>query len=163
MRRLARTVPAPAGLGLGVIGAPIGSDVDLNLRLESVMEGVLVSGTARARVTGECVRCLEPVEGDLVADLQELYRYPGAEVDDEDELPQLEGDLIDLEPVLRDAVVLSLPLRPLCQQDCLGLCPECGSRLGEDPTHTHAVTDPRWAALYQLVESDAGRIDEKEG
>ena len=68
---------------------------------------------------------------------------------------RLEGDLLDLEPVLRDAVVLALPFQPLCRPDCLGLCPECGARLADDPDHTHdAPIDPRWAQLQQLAAPD---------
>ena len=65
-------------------------------------------------------------------------------------LPQLNGDLLDLEPALRDAVVLALPLQPLCREDCAGLCSECGVRLDSDPGHGHEVDDPRWAALKAL-------------
>jgi uncharacterized protein len=148
MRRLSRSVPAPAGLGVVVLGVPPGSPVELELRLESVMEGVLVSGTATTQVEGECVRCLDPITSLLVVDLQELFVYPGAEVDDDEtELHQLEGDLLDLEPVLRDAVVRALPFQPLCRSDCPGLCPECGVRLEDEPDHSHESADPRWAAL----------------
>jgi uncharacterized protein len=149
MRKLSRSVPAPAGLGVVVLGVPQGSPVELELRLESVMEGVLVSGTAAAQVEGECVRCLDPITSSLVVDLQELFAYPGAEIDDDDEseLHQLEGDLLDLEPVLRDAVVLALPFQPLCRNDCPGLCPECGARLADEPDHGHEKIDPRWAVL----------------
>jgi uncharacterized protein len=159
MRSLSRSVPAPADLGLDVLGVPEGSELELDLRLESVVEGVLVSGTVDATVTGECVRCLDPVSRPLVVDLQELYAHPGREpegghwerAEDRDEdLPQLEGDLLDLEPALRDAVVLALPLQPVCREDCPGLCPQCGQRLDADPGHGHDVVDPRWAALRQL-------------
>jgi uncharacterized protein len=160
MRSLSRSVPAPADLGLDVLGVPEGSELELDLRLESVVEGVLVSGTVDATVTGECVRCLDPVSRPLVVDLQELYAHQGrgredghGERDDQDEdLPQLEGDLLDLEPALRDAVVLALPLQPLCRDDCPGLCPECGVRLDADPGHRHDEADPRWAALRQLID-----------
>jgi uncharacterized protein len=120
------------------------------------MEGVLVSATARAEVTGECVRCLDPVERSLEVTLQELYAYPGRErddVDDETELPALEGELFDLEPVLRDAVVLALPLQPVCRDDCPGLCAQCGAHLADDPEHGHEDTDPRWAALQGLLDT----------
>jgi uncharacterized protein len=123
------------------------------------VEGVLVSGSVTATVSGECVRCLDPVSRALAVDLQELWTYPGRErevrhdgADDEageDELPRLDGDLLDLEPVLRDAVVLALPLQPLCRDDCPGLCPECGAHLAGDPGHGHETVDPRWAALRQ--------------
>jgi uncharacterized protein len=133
-----------------MIAVPEGSDVELDLRLESVLEGVLVSGTARARLVGECGRCLDPLEASLEVDLQQLYAYPESDADDDDEVERLEGDLLDLEPALRDAVVLSLPLSPVCEDDCPGLCATCGTRLAEDPGHTHADADPRWAALRQL-------------
>ncbi|MDQ1625482.1 MAG: hypothetical protein QOJ49_980 [Actinomycetota bacterium] len=152
MRALARSVPAPADLGVDVLGVPEGSPLDLDLRLESVMEGVLVSGTARTEVTGECVRCLDPISSPLVVDIQELFAYPGNEVhDDETELRPLEGDLLDLEPVVRDAVVLALPFKPVCREDCPGLCSECGARLADDPGHRHEVADSRWAALRELA------------
>jgi len=157
MRSLSRSVPAPAHLGVDVLGVQEGSGLELDLRLESVVEGVLVSGTVTATMSGECVRCLDPVTGPLVVDLQELYAFPGArpgtgpdEDDDTEPLPEMNGDLIDLEPALRDAVVLALPLRPLCRDDCPGLCPECGTRLEDDPDHTHDAVDPRWAALGDL-------------
>jgi uncharacterized protein len=73
-----------------------------------------------------------------------------ASSDDEDELPKLEDDLLDLEPTLRDAVVLALPLQPLCQPDCEGLCIECGANLNDNPGHKHDVIDARWAALADL-------------
>jgi uncharacterized protein len=148
MRRLTRVVPAPADLDVGVAGVPLGSDLELDLRLESVVDGVLVSGTVRASVTGECVRCLDPLERRLETEFQELYAYSAEDAGEDDLL--LEGDLLDLEPVLRDAVVLALPLQPVCGEDCPGLCPECGARLAADPEHHHDVVDPRWAALMGL-------------
>ncbi|AXI81574.1 DUF177 domain-containing protein [Peterkaempfera bronchialis] len=163
MRRVTRTVEAPGDFGIDVIGVPAKSPVELELRLESVVEGVLVTGTATARIAGECVRCLEPVEDDLEVEFQELYYYPeddgrirgasagsASDEDDEDETYRLEGDLFDLQSVLRDAVVLALPLQPVCQDDCLGLCSECGARLSDDPDHHHDAVDPRWAALQGL-------------
>jgi uncharacterized protein len=166
MRRVSRSVPAPAHLGVDVLGVPEGSALELDLRLESVVEGVLVSGTVSGTVTGECVRCLDPVSRHLEVDVQELWTHQGRdagrpapageEAEETDELPRLDGDLLDLEPVLRDAVVLALPLQPLCRDDCPGLCSECGVRLAEDPGHRHETLDPRWAALRQLP----GRTDD---
>ena len=156
MREFSRVVPAPANLGNEVLGVPPGADVALDLRLESVVEGVLVTGSARARTTGECVRCLDPLERQLEARFQELYVYPDVETpqgDDDEEL-RLEGDYLDLEQVLRDAVVLSLPFMPLCQDACAGLCPECGTRLADEPTHDHDATDPRWSALQGLLNDE---------
>lgn len=151
MRRLHRTVAAPADLRAGLVGVPEGAPLELDLRLESVMEGVLVTGTARAPLTGECARCLDPLSGAVEADVQELYAYPDVEVDGEDELPHLNGDRLDLEPLVRDGVVLALPLAAVCEDDCLGLCPTCGTRLADAaPGHGHEFADPRWAALQQL-------------
>jgi uncharacterized protein len=142
------TVPAPEHLGGGVAVVPAGSEMELALRFEAVVEGVLVSGTASVTVTGECARCLDPVEWDQTVPFTELFLHePGPE---EEGLPLLDGDLLDLEPVVRDAVVLALPLAPLCRPDCPGLCVECGERLADDPTHGHDPIDPRWAALTGL-------------
>ncbi|MBB4794041.1 uncharacterized protein BJY54_004653 [Streptomyces nodosus] len=177
LRRLSRTVDAPKDLGVaGVVGVPEGAPVELGLRLESVMDGVLVTGTARASAEGECVRCLEPLEQELEADFQELFSYPDADdrgrastepdddaEDDEDRL-FLEDGLFDLEPLLRDAVVLALPMQPVCQEDCLGLCSECGARLTDDPDHHHDAVDIRWAALQGIADSlEAGDKDEMSG
>lgn len=158
-REVTRTVPAPAELGIEVLHVPEGSPVELDLRLEAVMEGVLVTGTASAELEGECVRCLEPIEKPLDARFQELFVYDdrrGETGHDQDpdldgEASRLEDDLLDLEPVLRDAVVLTLPFQPLCNEDCPGLCTECGARLADDPDHLHeAPVDPRWAGLAEL-------------
>ena len=152
MLKVVRTVPAPADLGLEVIGVPSGADVELNLKLEAVVEGVLVSGTARAPLTGECVRCLDPLTDEVEVTFAELFVAPGN--DGDDETLWLQDDLIELEPVVRDAVVLTLPLRPLCEEDCPGLCVQCGARLADDPEHAHPDVDPRWAALEALVQPD---------
>ena len=150
MKVVRASVEAPADLGIAVIGVPPGSPVELDLRLESVVEGVLVTGTATVQVRGECVRCLGPISDELEVEIQELYVYPGVELDN-DLASRLQGDLIDLEPVLRDAVVLDLPFQPLCRDDCAGLCVECGASLNENPNHRHeSDLDPRWAALRGL-------------
>ncbi|MFE7814087.1 YceD family protein [Streptomyces sp. NPDC057433] len=176
-QRLTRSIEAPGDLGIqGVIGVPEGAPVQLELRLESVMEGVLVTGTARATAEGECVRCLEPLEQELVAEYQEMFSYPDADdrgrvkaepgddaEDDEDRL-FLEDGMFDLEAVLRDAVVLALPMQPVCQDDCPGLCSECGARLADDPDHHHDAVDIRWAALQGLAGSlEDGEKDEMSG
>ncbi len=156
MRRVETTVPAPAHMAIEVIGVPQGADLQLDLRLESVMEGVLVSGFVVAPVVGECGRCLEPVHDEIEVEIAELFAYEDSTtsetVDDEDEVSFMVGDLLDLEPVLRDAIVVELPLTPLCEENCPGLCAGCGERLevGAEP-HDHSLIDPRWAALEALV------------
>lgn len=119
------------------------------------MEGVLATGQARASLTGECARCLDQIDDTVVVPLQELYVYPESEAT-EDEASRLDGELFDLEPLLRDAVVLALPFQPVCRPDCPGLCIECGARLADDPGHTHQESvDPRWAALSVLKTTSA--------
>ena len=155
------TVPAPADLGTVVIGIPEGSDLELDLRLEAVMEGVLVTGSVRGQAVGECVRCLDQVTEAVDVTLAELFVYPeraavaaqDGDEDDED-LRELDGDFLDLEPALRDAVVPMLPFQPVCRPDCPGLCPVCGARLADEPGHSHETLDPRWAALGGLTGTD---------
>lgn len=156
------SVPAPTGFGLDVISVPEGAPLHMFLRLESVVEGVLVSGSCQGQATGECVRCLDALTLELELPVQELFAYPGSASAEASEIAQLEDDLIDLEPLLRDAVVLALPLQPLCRDDCPGLCATCGARLADDPTHEHVEIDPRWAGLEQLNVTHAAS-DEKKG
>ena len=158
-REETRTIPAPDALRVELAEVPAGTEVELSVQLEAVHEGVLVTGTATAPVSGECARCLEPVASSVEASFQELYHYePSPEEADEDDELLLEGDLLDLEPVLRDAVVLALPRSPLCSDDCTGLCPDCGVRLADaGPGHQHddAVL-PEWEALRQFNGFDTG-------
>jgi uncharacterized protein len=164
MRTYERTIPAPAGFGLDVIGIPEGSPIRLDLRVESATEGVFVSGTADADVEGECARCLEPLGYPLSVRLGELFAYPDSATDattDADEVSRVVDDLIDVEEMVRDAVLLALPLAPLCEEDCRGLCPDCGERWAElDPAHTHETMDPRWAALRGRLTSDTDSAGE---
>lgn len=158
MLTVERALEAPADLGTALVGIAEGSAMTLDVRLESVMEGVLVTGTARGVMAGECGRCLDQFTHEIVADIQEMFVYPDrANVaeetgDDEEDLRELDGDLADLEPVLRDAVVTALPFQPLCSSDCPGLCSECGARLADDPDHAHEILDPRWSALQSMFE-----------
>ena len=163
MRTVQRIVTVPEAFSNAMSSVPEGRELELDLRLEAVMEGVLVTGTVRGQFTAECSRCLDPVSEDFEAGLQEMFRYADEEdgphqedpeTEDDDEDYYLEGDLLDLEPVVRDAVVLALPLSPLCDPDCPGLCSECGARLADvEPDHGHGDrVDPRWEALRGLAE-----------
>jgi uncharacterized protein len=167
MKPVVRTVLAPDGLGTPMLRVPTGGPVELDLRLESVHEGVLVSGTASADLVGECSRCLDEVHDHISVELRELFYYPdrATEIDEEDEdVLAVVDDHIDLAPVVRDALVLDLPLSPLCDPDCSGLCVDCGVRLDDvDPDHSHDGADPRWAALSALTEAgSAGDVAGRE-
>jgi uncharacterized protein len=162
MRTAARTIAAPgvddpdAAIGLvGVLAVPPGSDIVLDLRLESVSEGVYVSGTASAQLTGECSRCLDELSEDVEERIEELFAYPDSlteETTDEDEIPRVVDEHVDLEQTVRDAIAIDLPMAPLCSEDCLGLCPECGERRADlGPGHRHETLDPRWAALRERL------------
>lgn len=160
-----RTAPAPGGLGWDLARVPAGAELAIDLRLESALDGVLVTATLIAPLDVECSRCLLAVRDTLEVAFTELWSYPeqaerhaqtagsgGATDDDLDDLVHhLDGDLLDLEPAVRDAVVLALPTRPLCRDDCGGLCVECGERLDDlAPQHAHHTNDPRWDVLRGL-------------
>ena len=154
MRRYERTAPISPGLGYGeVISAPPGADVDLQLRAESVIEGVLISGSATVAVRGECSRCLDEVTDEVTAAYSELFAYPDSATDSTtqvDDVSRIVDDLIDIQPVVHDALLLAMPQAPLCEPDCLGLCPECGGRRADlGPDHGHETIDPRWAGLTE--------------
>jgi uncharacterized protein len=156
MRLYQRTVSAQEPIGLDVVHVPVGGPVELDLRLESVVEGVYLSGTASAVVVGECARCLDPTSDEMTVEVAELFAYPDTateETTDSDEVSRLVDGLVDTQAAVRDAIVLALPLAPLCREDCPGLCVECGERWADlGPDHKHDTMDPRWAALR-------GRLD----
>ena len=171
MMTLAETVAAPSRIGIELIAIPEGAPVAFDLRLESVSEGVLVSGTVSAPTTGECSRCLNPVTGDVEIYLTELFAYPDsateATTDDDDEVGRVVDDMVDLEQPIIDAVGMQLPFSPVCRDDCPGLCPECGVPLadfenGAEP-HGHDVIDPRWAKLASMKSVEEVRPDQAAG
>lgn len=162
MLQRSRSVPAPADLGTEVIAVAADSVIAMSLRGEAVLEGVLISGVATGSAVGECVRCLDPVTYPVKVTFSDLYTSPDkasshareAAEPDADERLFLDGDLLDVEPLLRDAIVTALPFQPVCREDCPGLCAECGQRLDEHPDHRHEAVDPRWSALRQLLGSE---------
>lgn len=162
MRAVTRDVPAPGSPGVvgleDVIFAPEGSTIHLDLRLESVSEGVYVSGAVGVDLVGECSRCLDPITDSLRFTIGELFAYPDSiteETTDVDEIPRLLDDAVDVEQTVRDAIVPGLPLAPLCGDDCPGLCPGCGGRRADlGPDHGHERLDPRWSALRERLPSD---------
>jgi uncharacterized protein len=147
MRERELDIVVPEGFGNAVIQVPTGGELHVDVRMESLHDGILVSADVTGTAVGECVRCLIEVRLPVEVDIQELFAYSEDEAFDY----QVHEDTIDLEPVVRDAVVLSLPFQPVCQEDCSGLCPQCGVRLLDNPGHEHeAPVDPRWAALAGL-------------
>ena len=158
METLTEVVPAPADLGNALIGVEEGSDIDLDIRMESVVDGILVTGSVVVDVHGECSLCLDPIDYEMSANIQELFVFEkapaGGPEDEVDEQYAVEDDSIDLQPDLRDAVILQLPFQPVCRDTCQGLCADCGARLEDDPGHHHEVLDPRWSALQGLLSAD---------
>jgi uncharacterized protein len=152
-RTLTRTVPAPAHMGVELARVPAGADLVLDVQLEGVAEGVLVTATVTGPLAGECARCLESFSSNIKVRFQELFvlttdaeRADDAEADDSYLLDA--SGLLDLEPAVRDAIVLELPLSPLCEDGCQGLCVECGVRLADaEPGHSHEQRGTLWAAL----------------
>jgi uncharacterized protein len=166
MMTYSETVPSPSRIGLDLIGVDEGAPLQLDLRMESVSEGVLVTGTVSAPTTGECARCLTPMTGDVEIDLTELFAYPDSATDettDADEIGRVGSsgrpDTVDLEQPIIDAIGLALPFSPLCGDECAGLCPVCGVPLATaEPGHHHEQLDPRWAKLAGMT--DDGRNDD---
>lgn len=162
---VARTFAVPERIGAEMIGIPAGGDLDLDLRLESVSEGVLVTGTVGGATEGQCVRCLEPISGDVEISLTELFAYPDSATEqttDEEDVARLIDDEVDLEQLIIDGVGTELPLSPVCDDDCAGLCVQCGVRLAEaGPDHGHEILDPRWAGLAKFAEGEAEESGEE--
>lgn len=162
MKTYHETVPSPVRIGLDLVGIAQDAPLELDLRLESASEGVLVSGTVSAPTTGECARCLTPISGRVEIELTELFAYPASTTDETTETDEVGRvgstgvpDTIDLEQPIIDAVGLALPFAPLCGPDCAGLCAECGVALATaEPGHHHDRIDPRWAKLAGLLERD---------
>ncbi|MEZ0366708.1 DUF177 domain-containing protein [Mycobacterium sp. pUA109] len=152
-------VPSPSRIGLDLVAIERGAVLDLDLQVQSVSEGVLVTGTVSAPTAGECARCLTPLTGHVEVELTELFAYPNSATDattEEDELGRVVDDAVDLEQPVIDAVGLELPLSPLCRPDCPGLCPECGVPLATaEPDHHHDQIDPRWAKLAGMLGPEA--------
>ena len=144
MREFDLEIFLDAPMGNGAAQLENGSPIDVDLRLESVHEGILATAEVDATAKAECVRCLDQMDIAVEVDFQELFAYSGVSEDDF----AVENEQIDLEPVIRDEVVLSLPFQPVCSPDCQGLCPECGVKLAENPNHVHdQQVDSRWSEL----------------
>ncbi|EPI54502.1 YceD family protein, partial [Gardnerella vaginalis] len=178
--QLHRVFPAPEGIGDSVIGVKPGSDVTVDGNFDSVVDGLMFQGTITARVHAECSRCLMPLHRDWSVDVCAFFAQVeskgGARSNnskfnrsngDNDDLEDADiwdegddsgnvyplvggGDFADIEALIRDTMVSELPLKPLCEPDCKGLCSQCGENLNEHPDHHHDITDIRFAALEGL-------------
>jgi len=131
-----------------------GAPVTAALRAESVVEGILVTGAVDAMAVLECARCLTDFETAVPLErVCELFLASGHELPAEEDAYEISGLEIDLEPLLRDELMLALPLNPLCAPDCRGLCPQCGQNFNEGSCDcTEDDSDPRWAALAVIRE-----------
>lgn len=161
MRERTLDFALPEKLGEGAASVAAGENIHLDLRLEGLHDGILVSADVDTVARAECVRCLDPVEIDVEVEFQELFAYSPDEAFDF----VVRDDQLDLEPVVRDAVVLSLPFQPVCRPDCPGLDPVTGERLPDGFEQEVAeAPDPRWAALenFQIDTPSEARTDTNE-
>jgi uncharacterized protein len=148
MRELKLDIVTPESMGQGIAKVSEGVELDLDVRLESVHEGILATGEVFVDADAECSRCLEPLTVPVEVDFQELFAYSLSNEDDF----VVQDEQIDLEQIIRDAVVLNLPFHPLCSEDCAGLCAECGVKLADNPHHVHETPiDARWSALESFT------------
>lgn len=143
------------GLGTVSVVVPEGGEVAVDVTLSSYPEGIMAQGTVTAPWVGECRRCGGPVAGQLAVDVRERYAPAGSA---DDEAYPLADDVVDLEPLARDAVLLDLPLAPLCSEGCLGLCPQCGVNRNVEECRCQALRDPRWAGLDVLRDEGGGGV-----
>ena len=170
-------MPAPSGIGDAVIGVPEGSEVRVDGRFDTIVDGLVFTGTLSAEAVGECGRCLKPLSPRIDVPVTAFFPFApdprhddahgkgrsgkgrrdeeveiiAGEEESDDTYPlSPDGASADLEALLRDNLVEALPVTPLCSPDCLGLCPRCGVNLNDDPDHTHDETNFRWSALEGL-------------
>jgi uncharacterized protein len=135
-------------LSVSASAVPPDAPVRVDVELQAVNDGIVAVGSVRAPWSGECRRCLQPASGEVVGEVNEIFEREPVE----GETRLLSGVEVDLTEVARDAVLLELPLAPLCRADCAGLCPQCGADLNESGCDCVPDTkDPRWAALEQIT------------
>ncbi len=158
--------PAPSGIGDAIVGVTEGEPIHVNGAFDSIVDGLVFHAHITAPVHAECTRCLKPLQHDWGTDVTAFFPYSYKEDETDDETDIIAGEeesedtyplspdgcFADLEALLRDTFAESLPLQPLCQPDCKGLCPQCGINLNEHPEHKHDTTDIRFAALTGLKE-----------
>jgi uncharacterized protein len=153
-----RRIDVGGPIAAATIGATVAAEAGAELLLESLDGGSLAAtGSVRAEWVGECRRCLGEARGQVTVEVRELFERGS----DGEETYPVQGDQIDVEPLVRDAVLLDLPLAPLCREACAGLCPVCGANKNDlDCGHRPDDRDPRWAALDELKEPDGSPQEE---
>jgi uncharacterized protein len=135
------------GAANGVAEVAAGAEVRVEGTLEHVADGIVVRGWVHAPWQAVCRRCLRPITGEASVHVDELFEPAPLE----GETYPLSDDTLDLRPLVRDALVLELPIAPLCAEDCAGICPHCGADRNESPCSCRTdEPDPRWAALRSL-------------
>jgi uncharacterized protein len=152
-RSVQLALPAPEGFDVPLVR--VREPLHLAGVVESVVDGLLVRGTLEGRVEVSCARCLEPLTEQVASDVAELFADPStldaderADLDDGYEITDAQ---IDLDALVRDALAPALPSRPLCREDCAGLCAQCGANRNEVACGcVDDTTDGRWAALEGL-------------
>ena len=148
MKELVLHVDLEEQIGTPLVRIPKGNQLEIDLRLESVHEGILATGEVFGAAIAECSRCLDETKLEIEVDFQELFAYSSTS---DDELV-VDGEHIDLEQVVIDSVVLNLPFQPVCSPNCLGLCSECGEKFEGNPVHEHEKpVDSRFEALKDLL------------
>jgi uncharacterized protein len=166
MREYELDLKITEAVGVDLLSVKPGEIIEVDLRIQSVDEGVLATARVVADATGECTRCLKPITWPIDENFTELYYYETSntkaaakrgskgksnkeEIDiDEDDLSFLDGDDIDLEPAIRDAIILNLAVNPLCTEDCPGLEDKKGENWEYlSASQTQSLTDQRWSAL----------------
>jgi uncharacterized protein len=152
-RRVDLDVPVPEGFDVPLV--TLSEPLHLSGVLESVVDGLLVRGELAADIGASCARCLEPVTERVVTDVVELFqdprKTPTEDLEAVDEGYEIRDGQIDLDALLRDALAPALPTRPLCRDDCAGLCAQCGANRNDAPCDCAETDhDPRWAALEGL-------------
>ncbi|HEX8100113.1 MAG TPA: YceD family protein [Actinomycetota bacterium] len=145
-RRLRVSEPVP-GLAMELAVVPEDSPVKGDVLLESVVEGILVSGSLSGEMTLTCARCLTTFEGSFDLSVHELFTADATEEDDE--YPVSDG-FVNLEALIRDAVLPAMPFAPLCRSDCLGICERCGRDRNVGQCVCTPDVDSRWAPLAAL-------------
>ncbi|BDR53510.1 DNA-binding protein [Bombiscardovia nodaiensis] len=160
--------PAPSGIGDEIVGVSEGEPVHVSGSLDSIVDGLILNAHISAPLHAVCTRCLKPLSGPKELDVVAFFPYEMPEEKDEGQ-GEVEivageeeagdgntyplagsGTLVDLEALLRDNLVESIPLKVLCKPDCKGLCSQCGIDLNEHPDHHHDIIDGRWSALEGL-------------